>query len=58
MVKNWCGQCGDKTLKLFISEERTDGITDFLLVETDLQKLKADQKIFRWAWSKIGVASL
>ena len=29
-----------------------------LHVETDPQKLKADQKLFGWAWSKMGVASL
>ena len=27
-------------------------------VDTDSQKLKADQKFFRWEWSKMGVVSL
>ena len=53
MVKNGCGQSGDGTLKLTVSEE-----TDFLLVDIDSQKPKVDQKMFGWAWSKMGVASL
>ena len=32
--------------------------TDFLHVDTDSQKLKADQKFIGWAWSRMGVASL
>ena len=31
---------------------------DFLHVDTDLQKLKANQKFIWWAWSKMGVVSL
>ena len=31
---------------------------DFLHVVTNSHKLKFDQKIFDWAWSKMGVASL
>ena len=47
MVKNgFCqngfGQSGDGTLKLTVSEEWTDGITDFFHVDKDSQKLKAD----------------
>ena len=38
MVKNECGQSGDGTLKLNVSEEWTDGGTDFLHVGTDSQK--------------------
>ena len=30
----------------------------FLHVDTDSQKLKADQKFIGWAWGKMGVASL
>ena len=30
---------------------------DFLHVDTDSQKLKADQQFIGWAWSKMGVAS-
>ena len=55
MVKNGCGQPGDGTLKLTVSEELTDGITGFLHVDTDSQKLKADQIFFgcdgqKWVW--------
>ena len=45
------GQSRLWTKKLTVSEEWTGGITDFLHVYTDLQKLKADQ-------SKMGLASL
>ena len=31
---------------------------DFLHVDTNSYKLKADQKISGWAWSEIGVGSL
>ena len=58
MVKNECGQSGDGTLKLTVSEEWTDGTTPFLHVGADSQKLKADQFFEGWAWSKMGVASL
>ena len=44
LVKNGCDhQSGDWTLKLPVSEEWTNGITSFLHVDTDSQKLKADQ---------------
>ena len=33
-------------------EECTDERSDFLYVDTDSHKLKADQKLFGWAWSK------
>ena len=33
-------------------------LTNFLHVDTDSQKLKADQKFIGWAWSKMGVAIL
>ena len=46
IVKNGCGRSGEETLKLTGSEELTDGITDFLHVGTDSQKLKAEQKFF------------
>ena len=54
LVKN---ECGEGTLKLAVSEEWTDGITDYLHFDTDWKKLKADQNIFGWAWSKMSVAS-
>ena len=31
---------------------------DFLHVDTNSYKLKVDQKLFGWAWLKLGVASL
>ena len=31
---------------------------DFLHVDTNLHKLKVDQKIFGWAWPEMGAASL
>ena len=31
---------------------------DFLQVDTNSHKLKVDQKMFGWTWSKIVVASL
>ena len=58
MIRNGCGQSGGGTLKLTVSEKWTDGITDFLHVDTDSQKLKADQNFFGRAWSKMDVASL
>ena len=48
MIKNGCGQSGDGTLKLNVSEEWTDGITDFLHVVTQSQTLKTDQKFVGW----------
>ena len=30
----------------------------FLHVDTDSQKLKADQKLIGWAWSRMSMASL
>ena len=58
IIKNESGHSGDGTLKLTVSEEWTDGITDFLHVDIDPQKLKSDQKFFAWAWSKMGEARL
>ena len=54
MVKTECGQSGDRTLKLTISEECTDELTDFLHVDTDSQKLKAD-KFFWGGGGGVGV---
>ena len=55
MAKNGCGQCGDRTLKLTVPKEWTNGITNFLDVDTDSQKLKGDQNFFGWAWSIVAV---
>ena len=43
---------------LTVSKEWTDGITHFLYIDTDSQKLKADQNFFGCAWSKMSVLSL
>ena len=32
--------------------------TDFFHVNRESQKSEADEKVFGWAWSRIGVASL
>ena len=58
MIKNGCGQYADGTLKLTISEEGTDRINCFLHVDSDSQKLKANQKFLGCAWSKLSLASL
>ena len=47
MVKNGCGQSGDGTLKPTVSEEWTNGITDFSNFDTDSQNLKANQNFLR-----------
>ena len=51
MVKNGCGQSCNGTLKLTVSEEWTDEINWFLHVDTDSQKLKADQIFFFFEWA-------
>ena len=49
---------GLRTLKLTVSEEWTDGINCFLHVDTDSQKLIANQKMFVLSGdSKIGFIS-
>ena len=55
---NRCGQSGGGTPKLTVFEEWTDGINWFMHVDTDSQKLKADQCFFRQVWSKMSVTSL
>ena len=50
MVKNGCVQSCDGALKLAASEEWIDWINGFFLhVDTDSQKVKADQNFFGWA---------
>ena len=45
MVRNGCGQSGHGTqVDCTVSEEWAVGITGFLYVDTDSQKLKSDQK--------------
>ena len=41
-----------------INYEWTGGISEFLHVDTDSQKLKAGQKFLGWALSKMNVANL
>ena len=45
VVKNGCSQSCDRTLKFNVSEEWVDGRNWFLHVDTDSQKLNADQKL-------------
>ena len=47
--QKWFNQSCYGILKLTVSEEWTDGINEFLHVDADSQKLKADQKYFGWA---------
>ena len=58
MVKNGCGQSGGRTLKLTVLKNEQMENLIFLHVDTDSQKLKADQKVFGWAWSKMDMANL
>ena len=58
MVKNEVDQSGLWTLKWWYRKNELMELTDFLHVDTDSQKLKADQKCIGWAWSKMGVTSL
>ena len=39
-------------------QNKSINVPDFLHVDTNLNKLKVDQKIFGWAWPEMGVASL
>ena len=51
MVKNGCGQSGDRTLKLTVSEGWIDGVNWFFLyVDTVSPNLKVDKNFFGWAW--------
>ena len=43
MVKNWCGQFGDGTLKLTYLKNEQIERTDFLHGDTSSQELKAGQ---------------
>ena len=49
---------GQYSFKSTVSLEQNDEKPDFLNVDTDSWKLKVDQKILGWAWSKMGVATL
>ena len=56
MAKNGCGWSGHGTLKLTVSQNRTDGINWFFYAGTNSGKLKVDSIIFGWALSKMAVA--
>ena len=62
MIEKFLGEHSQKwlwqwqTLKLTVSEEWTDRITDFLNVDTWSQKLKADQKMFAHGTLKLTVS--
>ena len=46
MVKNGCGQSGDRTLKLTVSEKWTDGINWFFAWWYRFTKIKSRSKVF------------
>ena len=59
MIKNEFDQSGLYHLwKWWYRKNELMELTDFLQVDIDLQKLKADQKCIGWAWSKMGVTIL
>ena len=58
MIKNVCGQSGDRALKLTVSQECTNEVNRSFAFDTDSQKLKVDQNFFGWSWPKMGVVSL
>ena len=58
MAKIGCDQSGLKTLKLAVSTDEQMEQADFCHVNRESQKSEADEKVFGWAWSRIGVASL
>ena len=58
MFKNGRSHSGDGTLILTVFEELRDKITDFMHVDADSQKLKADKNILWSEWSKASVVSL
>lgn len=55
MVKNRTGYSGLRTLKLAVSQDGINGITDFLHGDAILGKLKVTVIIIGWVWSKIVV---
>ena len=58
MDQNALGQGECRVFKSAIALEHNDGNCFLLYVDTDSWKLKVDWKILRWAWSKMGEATL
>ena len=56
MVKNGCGQSGQRTLKLLVSQKLTDRINYFLHTGANSRKLKVDSINFAWVQSKMAMA--
>ena len=54
MIKNGCGQSGDRALKLTVSEEWTDGINWFFAFCYGFTKIKSWSKIFLMVMVKNG----
>ena len=55
VARNGCGQCGHRTLKLAVSQEWIDAMTDFWHAGANSRKLKVISMIFGWARSKMGM---
>ena len=55
MIRNGCGQPGDRTLKLYLKNELMEW-TDFLSAGANSGKLKVILMIFGWMLSKLGMA--
>ena len=53
MIKNVCGQSGDRALKLTVSQECINEVNRSFAFDTDSQKLKVDQNFFGWSWPKM-----
>ena len=59
MGQNALSQLDCKIFKSIISPEQIDEIASFFLdVDTNSQKLKFDQNLFGWVWSKMVSANL
>ena len=56
--RKWVWQVWSRDPKSDCISKMDREYTDFLLVDTNTRKLKADRKSFGWVLSKIGVASL
>ena len=53
--KKGCGHSGDRTLKLAVSQEGSNGMNWFLHTDTNSGKLKVILIIFVWSLSKKGM---
>ena len=58
MGHNAYGRSDCRIFKSTVSPEENDEKPDFLHVDTDSWKLKVDQKVLWWAWSKMCLTTL